>query len=416
MNHISFLLALLLCLPLSAQQTYRARVVDAETGEALPYVSIHTSSKTETLTNAEGDFAVNAKAKDILTFSLVGYETFRVKADEMQPSVKMVPMQCVEWRDSTRFIGCLLYEALYRFCLGTNKTKESQKVAPYFYRYNISNKRGVYTGEAILKATPACNLREFELIDKRFYNKLEEETAGDWPLYLQRSYINSVLQLGPRPYSVRNWWPLHFWPLKYKCKAKCYELLSTKGKKIYKIRILPQDENPDPEVVDSSHLVTVGDFKYNYSSLVSPRMTEKEKKKLWEESVQELTSEDIYEEVGVMPAPYKYDDYAILTGTLYLNEHWRPLMFEGEVQKYGIEMITRDWVPATCHVRIDYQNRSDYVTVKAAYGTLEYGDVKSRALMLALPDDSISEEEFSSILLRTSEEEQALQEYLNSKE
>ena len=39
-RRLCILFITLLCLPLAAQQTYRARVVDAETGEALPYVTV----------------------------------------------------------------------------------------------------------------------------------------------------------------------------------------------------------------------------------------------------------------------------------------------------------------------------------------------------------------------------------------
>ena len=81
-------------------------------------------------------------------------------------------------------------------------------------------------------------------MEKSFYNDVEEETLGDWPLYLQRLYINSTLQLGPFPYDVVGFWSLHLFPLYYDnyrlhCRARCYELKSSKGEKIYKICIQP---------------------------------------------------------------------------------------------------------------------------------------------------------------------------------
>ena len=66
MKHLFFLLTLLFCLPLTAQQTYRARVIDAETGEALPYVSIYASKENGTLTNAEGVFSIEANNEEVL--------------------------------------------------------------------------------------------------------------------------------------------------------------------------------------------------------------------------------------------------------------------------------------------------------------------------------------------------------------
>jgi hypothetical protein len=47
---------------------------------------------------------------------------------------------------------------------------------------------------------------------------------------------------------------------------------------------------------------------------------------------------------------------------------------------------------------------------------LEYADIKSRAMMISLPSASIPMNDFSSIVLRNTEEEQAVQKYLKSKE
>nr|MCR4920836.1 carboxypeptidase-like regulatory domain-containing protein [Bacteroidaceae bacterium] len=68
MKRILLLLSLLLCLPLSAQQTYRARVVDAETGEALPYVSIYVAAGRGTITNSNGYFVIEAEPTVQLSF------------------------------------------------------------------------------------------------------------------------------------------------------------------------------------------------------------------------------------------------------------------------------------------------------------------------------------------------------------
>ena len=59
MRHFLCLTVFLLALfPMAgmAQEPLQGRVVDAETGEALPYVSIFTDGGKGTLTNAEGDF------------------------------------------------------------------------------------------------------------------------------------------------------------------------------------------------------------------------------------------------------------------------------------------------------------------------------------------------------------------------
>ena len=47
------------------QQTYRARVVDAETGDALPYAQVYISEMNGALTDGEGWFTVEAKETDV---------------------------------------------------------------------------------------------------------------------------------------------------------------------------------------------------------------------------------------------------------------------------------------------------------------------------------------------------------------
>ena len=70
---------------------------------------------------------------------------------------------------------------------------------------------------------------------------------------------------------------------------------------------------------------------------------------------------------------------------MYLDKNKLPLVFEGEVLRYGIEMPACDWTPAKIHVRIEYQNKGGHAYVKAAYGTLEYADIKSRAMIFPCP-------------------------------
>ena len=85
------LFLVLLVLPLHAQQSFHARVVDAETGEALPFVNVYQASGKGCVTNLEGDFTISAGAEDSLRFSFVGYKTCRWKAGEMPGVVRMQP-------------------------------------------------------------------------------------------------------------------------------------------------------------------------------------------------------------------------------------------------------------------------------------------------------------------------------------
>lgn len=61
---IYILFLVLLALPLHAQQSFHARVVDAETGEALPFVNVYQIAGKGCVSNLEGDFTIMAHAED----------------------------------------------------------------------------------------------------------------------------------------------------------------------------------------------------------------------------------------------------------------------------------------------------------------------------------------------------------------
>ena len=73
----------------------QGRVVDAKTGEALPYVSIYAGEGKGTLSNNDGAFKLTADANDMLKFSCVGYEKISFKANELPPVIKLKPYTTV---------------------------------------------------------------------------------------------------------------------------------------------------------------------------------------------------------------------------------------------------------------------------------------------------------------------------------
>ena len=88
MKHLFFLLTLLLCLPLAAQQTYRARVVDAETGKQIPYAGIKSDSQVA-MSNSEGTFAIEARGGQTITISAIGYNALETSAEQMGDTIRL---------------------------------------------------------------------------------------------------------------------------------------------------------------------------------------------------------------------------------------------------------------------------------------------------------------------------------------
>ena len=85
------ILFLLFSVSVMAQElTLQSRVVDAETGEHLPYVNIRTENGA-TLTNNNGEFKLTTGEDNVVTFSCIGYEKKKVKAADMPSVVRLKP-------------------------------------------------------------------------------------------------------------------------------------------------------------------------------------------------------------------------------------------------------------------------------------------------------------------------------------
>ena len=91
MKRLFFIISLLLCLPLAAQQTYRARVVDAETGEALPHAIVHLPGGNNMMTDASGVLCVKAKEGKEICVKSIGYNQVKVKVNQMGTSILLSP-------------------------------------------------------------------------------------------------------------------------------------------------------------------------------------------------------------------------------------------------------------------------------------------------------------------------------------
>ncbi|MDR1913543.1 MAG: carboxypeptidase-like regulatory domain-containing protein [Clostridiales bacterium] len=76
-NLLLLSLAILKCIPVEGQNKINGRVVDANTSESLPFVSVYipTNNNKSTITNINGDFTVNdISENDTIHFSYIGYE------------------------------------------------------------------------------------------------------------------------------------------------------------------------------------------------------------------------------------------------------------------------------------------------------------------------------------------------------
>lgn len=91
-NILFFLLFCIISSNLYAQGvTVSAKVIDAETHEVLPSASIYIDAENSTIANIDGEFSIEASPTDMLTISYVGYNPIRIKAEDIESVIKLIP-------------------------------------------------------------------------------------------------------------------------------------------------------------------------------------------------------------------------------------------------------------------------------------------------------------------------------------
>ena len=379
MRRFFSLLLLLSYLPLAAQQTYRARVVDAESGEAVPCVRVTPASSAETYTNLEGGFSLGTKG-DVLRLTKEGYETMEVTvADTEKQNIRMQPLIYTPTSMTEEEVERMVYKMAFRMHQAYKKDKAAK---PFCYRSLIHSQGRSYLSEGIIRALSANNLRRMDYVSRTFYNEVEEETSGEEPLYLHRTNINDVLQLGPMMQVAPNWkWQerpfiiIDRTPnIRKRYALTCETRQDGDGKTMYRVRMQPR-KAPVKRPPDKPGMETI-----------------------------------------LMPAPtyLMAESYpGKIAGTLYLDAKHRPTAFEGDVEE--LQILTHEgWVPATCHVSIVYSTRGGRTMVEHISGTLAYGDTSSHAMMSHLDKAKAGDEEdWPKLFPRTALEQAAADAYQN---
>ena len=372
MKRLFFIISLLLCLPLAAQQTYHARVVDAETGEALPCVRVLLSSGARTYTNLEGSFSLGTKG-DILRLTKEAYETMEVTvADTGTRNIRMQPLAYVQANMTEEEVERMVYKRAFRMHKAYKKDKAAK---PYCYRSLINSQGRIYLSEGIIRALSANNLRQMDYVSRTFYNEVEVETSGEEPLYLQRTYINDVLQLGPMMKDTPNW----------KWQERPFVIISR----------TPNIRERYALTCESHQGV---DGKTTFRVHMHPR------------KVPVKRPDKPGTETILLPAPayLMAESYpGKIAGTLYLDAKLRPTAFEGDVEQ--LQILTHEgWVPATCSVSIVYSTSGGRTVVEHISGTLKYGNTSSHAMMSRLDKaEARVVQDWTKLFPRTAQEQAA---------
>ena len=327
-----------------AQTTFSARVIDAESGEALPLVGVYISEENNTLTNFDGEFSITADSMDMVRLTCIGRETMSLRACDIPATIKMKMLSSTLSEVTVTAIEGILAQVAKQMEKAFNRKKS--KTAQYFYRQTSVFSQSQDIVEAFVGAHSAVNLRELTFLSGR-HGAL---TKAAW----ERSNISDmnlhhILELGPMNFDA------HFWR----------QLLTP----------LPQKITLNNRIQKISYLDY---FQNNYD--ITFEEADDHGQKLFIARFQR------HEELG--------GKQPIMTGTLYIDRTTlNPLAFDGQVENIKISFGKGDLrsptvIPVTLDFHIDYRYDHKFPEVADLSMQAKWGDFQTRTMLFNVEGQS----------------------------
>lgn len=157
---------LLLLLPLyaTAQVRVAGKVVDDQTGEPLPSVSIYVRTDKGAITNFDGDFSMQLSPDDVMRFTYVGYEKRELRAGECPEVVRLRPMTVTMGELTVRSGRSILDFVVARLEKEWSRKRTQKKQGNFFYRLSSIYSKRLELAESFIKARSAINLRDIHFM------------------------------------------------------------------------------------------------------------------------------------------------------------------------------------------------------------------------------------------------------------
>lgn len=181
-----------------------ARVIDAKTGERLPFASVYISGQNSTISNAEGEFVIDADSADVLRISYVGYKTVRLRAVDIGQEVLLSSEGEMLGEVVVLGTDLVVQNALKRM---KKDNKRYRKIrGNYFYRQVGYTDRQCHSFlESFFTARSASQVSEMSLVTGRYLSVASMRTISpanfftfaQVPVFSNQKNIPSTEQLVP---------------------------------------------------------------------------------------------------------------------------------------------------------------------------------------------------------------------------
>ena len=249
----------------NAQQIFHAKVVDAETGEPVDFVTIGVGTRMHLLCNEEGEFTVTAEADEEVSFSRIGYEKLRIAARRLGREVRLKPL--VKSLAEVTVLPIPKDEILRRCIANLEKDykKGKKKDRLYFSRTIFVDGQGNEMLESFMKSHSVVNLRDPQIIS----GILSQDRNLDGRI--RSTNVHHLLELGPKVYDSQFWLrsllPLSNWDRVGDSYDTSYTLLTgNDSTRIYKFDLrynntLPEKWQGNKTVLEGSLYIRANDFR-----------------------------------------------------------------------------------------------------------------------------------------------------------
>lgn len=167
-NKRGLLLLLLLCLMpwlAFAQHSYSSRVVDAKTGEGIPYATVRASATEGTQSDLEGRFSIECPPATALVISCMGYEKLTIKASALGKTVELSEAASQLHEVEVHRTEPLLVQISHRASEAYRQHKDER--ADYFMRFTQISGSYRHMAEAFFEAQSSLNLRDINFLAGR---------------------------------------------------------------------------------------------------------------------------------------------------------------------------------------------------------------------------------------------------------
>lgn len=233
-----FLLFILLSESTWAQEVLvQGRVVDAKTGERLPYVSIYAGEGRGTLTNDDGEFKLNVPDGDTLKFSYIGYNKQTFVANQVPGTIRLKPYT-TQMKEVT--IQIMNKKNVLKRTIKNLKQdymNHGKMGGTFFYRTMTEMDKGTFMAEAFMKAFSVVNIRSATIVSGVQGRDTDEDEDI---IKFDHSNAHRLIEVGPTTYDSQ-FWQRAIRPLRsYSTLRRHYDITmqhlhGEDGKSLYKI-------------------------------------------------------------------------------------------------------------------------------------------------------------------------------------